>query len=385
VRVLAGLAALAAAACTTSTPGTGGCQLTRQAQLPGTPLTLLPAARLDTVGDGFMLSGLADDGTLRWAAVDGSGVLGEGHSLPLIKAPWLTFTSDAQPGDTLLLVSAVSNGPDAELHVTPIPSAGVAVAPAAGPALVVVSGAAPLPLAALASTRTGSNAVLAWADPAASRVKVLGLSPKGQPLGPPGEVSGDSVVACMAFVPGKKDLTLAFYEYANANARIPVLMIAELLADGTVDSTLQIALDGHAASCPRLIATDAGYAFVFQDSQGSWLSTYHTGDNHTTTVPFAPALDFGGPAKQPSFGGLAMAGADLAVIFSRPSSAELWRVTEAGSRVGVLQFPSTAGNLGQVSTQLVRGGLVGTYADYMGGALGVGAGGGRVFLGAACL
>jgi hypothetical protein len=389
VGILAALAAAFAAACTNNSPGPGGCRFTQQAELPGTPLTLIPDARLDTVGDGFMLSGLDADGTtLRWAAVDGAGAMGQEHSLPLTGSgagSLLTFTTDKQPGDTMLLGTAVSKGADAELHVTAVPAAGASALPAPGPALALVAAAAPLPLAALASTRTGSPAVLAWADPGAGDVKALWLSPAGQPIGAPVEVSADRVVACMAFVPGKQDLTLAYYTYPDAKARVPVLFIAELLADGTVGPTLQIVVDGHAASCPRLIATDAGYAFVFQDSQGSWLASYRTDSNRTTIVPFAPAVDFGGAAQQPSLAGLATAGADYAVVFSRAVSGELWRVSGAGTQEGVLSFPSAQASFGQVSTQPLSGGLAATYADYTAGPRGAGTGGVRIFLGTTCL
>ena len=73
--VAVGLAALAvgSAACQADV-GDAGCQLTRQVTLAGTPLTLLPDARLDQVGDGYFLLG-SDGSTVRWAALSADGTL----------------------------------------------------------------------------------------------------------------------------------------------------------------------------------------------------------------------------------------------------------------------------------------------------------------------
>jgi hypothetical protein len=382
-------ASVLGAACTASNTGTGGCSFTQQAELPATPLTLLPDARLDTVADGFMLSGVTDQGmTVRWAAVDGSGAMGQEQALSLPTSGdgrWLTFTSDKQPGDTLLLVSAVAKFPDAELQISAVPSSGAPAAPPPASTLTVVQGAAPYPLAALASTRTGSNAVLAWVDPIDVDVKVLGLSPAGQALGAPSEVGPGRNAACLAFVPGKKDLTLTYYRYADPKSRIPTLVIVELLANGAVAATQEIVLDGHPADCPRLIGTDAGYTFGFHDAQGLWLAVFRSDYNHAEVVPVAAALDFGGASRQPALAGLAAAGADYALVLSRDDLAQLWRVSSLGSVLGVLPFPTKKQRFGQVSTQVAAGGLTATYADYTAGDLYAGTDGKRNFLGATCL
>jgi hypothetical protein len=384
--LFAGLGAALAGACTTSTAGTGGCQTTRQAELPATPLTMLPAARLDTVGDGYMLSGVTDRGTtIRWAAVDGAGAMGQEQTMALAAAaggPWLTFTSDKQPGDTLLVAQAIAKGADAELRVTAVPSGGAATPPPGAPLAVVTGAAGGAPLAALAATRTGSSAVLAWVDPALG-VRLLGLSPAGQGLGTPVDLGAAPVVACVGFAPGKKELTLIYYRYPDRTSRIPTLVITELTGGGAVDSTLELQLDSHDALCPQLIATSDGYALAFQDAQGGWLGVYRAATNRVSFSPFVAALDFGGGDLQPPLAGLMTAGADYGVVFSRTSGGELWRVGATGSRLGVLRFPA-AGTVGDVSTQLVAGGIAATYADYTSFEGGVGTDGKRIFLSATC-
>ena len=152
-----------------------------------------------------------------------------------------------------------------------------------------------------------------------------------------------------------------------------------------VDSTLELVLDSHDARCPQVIGTPDGYAVAFQDAQGGWLGTYRASTNRVSFFPFVEALAFGGDSLQPPLSGLMTAATDYAVVFSRAQDGELWRISPTGSRVGVLTFPSAMGNVGAVSTQLVPGGLVATYADYTSVDAGVGVDGKRIFLGATCL
>jgi hypothetical protein len=387
--VLAGLGSALAGACTTSSTGTGGCQINRQAEMPATPLTLLPDARLDTVGDGYMLSGVPDHTTVRWAAIDSAGAMGQEHQLAVAEAPggpWRAFTSGQQPGDTLLVAQAIAKGADAELRVTTVPSGGAPTPPPApGAALATVAGAAGgAPLVALAANRTGSSAVLTWVDPTAG-VRALGLTPAGVAVGTAVDLGMAPVVACLGFVPGKKDLTVIYYRYPDATSRIPTLVINELTGGGAVDSTLELVLDSHDARCPQVIATPEGYALAFQDAQGGWLGVYRASNNRVSFFPFVEALAFGGGDLQPPLSGLMTAGTDYAVVFSRSHGGELWRIGPTGSRLGVLPFPTAGGHVGDVSTQLVSAGIVGSYADYTGFDAGVGAAGKRIFLGATCL
>jgi hypothetical protein len=393
-----GLVVVSGAGCQTGDAGAAGCQVSRQAVLPGTPLTLLAHARLDRVGDGFMLSGVDDDRvTVRWAALDGAGAMGPEQQLVVPSAaggPWLVFTSLQQPGDTALVAQArpAANATDAELRVIAVPTTG-APTPAPGPVLAVIPAALAggvSPVVAFAASRSGGHAVLAWADPAGRGVETLTLSASGQAMGVPVLLDDPAPrFDCLAFAPGKSDLTLVYYRYADAVTHIPTMVITELVETGSVDNTvgpLGLTLESHAARCPRLAPTEAGYALAFQDLEGAWLGTYVTSTNQLALDPFAAAVTFGSADLQPPLVALTPMGADYAVVFARVHAGELWRLDGHGvRRPGVLTFPSAQGNLGDISTQAATGTLQATYADYTSLDAGVGAAGQRYFLGATCL
>src|SRR5438045_8949868 len=91
--------ALAAAACQAEV-GDAGCQLTRQVTLAGTPLTLLPDARLDQVGNGYFLLG-SDGNNVRWAAVSADGTLSGEEAQPLppgVTSAYYAAAGVAKPG-----------------------------------------------------------------------------------------------------------------------------------------------------------------------------------------------------------------------------------------------------------------------------------------------
>jgi hypothetical protein len=387
---------LGLAACQSSDSGTGGCQLSQQTILPGTPLTLLPDARLDRAGDGFVLLGVdADRATIRWATLDpAAGQLGTERALPLpggvpAGGPWLAVIGAQPPNDSVLIASArvAANGSDAEILVASVPVDDGAFNPGDQPVAVIPGGFAggATPTVALAASRPGVRAALAWLDPAASSVKLLWLSALGQAVGTPVDIDTAPALACLAFGPGQRDLTLVHYKYADTTTRIPTMEITELLETGTVDGTLDLAFESHEAGCPLLVPTDAGYALAFQDQVGSWLGIYLTQGNRLTLSPFAAAVAFGGAYLQPPMVGLTPMGIDYAVLFDRVRSGELWRMAPGGARKGVLVFPSMQGTIGGISTQPAPGALTATYADYTSVDAGVGTAGQRFFLTASCL
>src|SRR5438270_11846270 len=101
------LAAVAAAGCQADL-GTAGCQITKQTTVPGTPLTLLPDARLDVIGAGYALIGY-DPGAnaVRWA-MGSEGALGTEHAFGLpagVMNPVFAMagTPTGAPGDTVLI------------------------------------------------------------------------------------------------------------------------------------------------------------------------------------------------------------------------------------------------------------------------------------------
>jgi hypothetical protein len=368
--------AAALAGCQSGDPILDSCQMSKQAVVPGSPLSLLPHARLDRVGSGFALTGAdGTGGTVRWATFDpAAGALGPEHELPLIAGaagPWLVIASEKSTGDTLLVAEAVvaPNGTDAELHVVAVPSASpAAAAPPLGPALAVVPGGfagGAKPIVALGASRTGPHAVLAWIDPsnaAAPAVTMLALSAAGEPIGNPVVVDSAPALGCLAFAPGNDAFTLTYHTYADAKTRTPHFLIKELHDAGDVDSSLELLLDSHAASCPLLTPTAAGYAIAFQDVEGDWLGVYDGATSFLTLNAFAAAVAFDGVA--PALAGLAPAGGDFAVLVDRGRGGELWRLTSGGSkRTGHLPLPTSGGVTGPISSQPDSGSLTATYAE----------------------
>jgi hypothetical protein len=390
--------ALCAAACQGGEVGTAGCETTLSVSVAASPLTLLASARLDRVATGLALTGVDLNGaTVRWARVDAAaGALGAEQSLTVPvggAGPWLALTSDKSPGDTVLVAEAqvAANGADAELHVIAAPAtASSATAPALGPVLAVIPGAfagGASPSVALAASRSGPYAVLAWIDPAAGAVTTLNLSAAGEPIGDkPTVLDTAAAFGCLAFVPGKGAFTLGYHSYADTKTRIPTFVITDLFDGGSSSpSTLSLLLDAHAAGCPQVTPTDGGYAIAFQDGEGSWLGAYDDTTKYFTISPFAPAAAFGGAALQPSLVGIATMGTDFAVAVAGPHGGELWRIEPSGGRrSGRVIFPSMLGDVGGISTQPSAGSLMATYADYSSRQAGVGTAGQRFFLGVSC-
>jgi len=394
VALLSTLATLATAGCQTSNTSISGCAIAADVAVPGTALTLLPHARLDRLGAGFALLGAdADGATARWATFDPTaGSLGAEASAPLPSAaagPWLALASGKSSGDTLLAAFVVPRGNDAELHMAVVPTATPpAAAPPVGPVYAVSAGAlanGAKPMVALGASRAGPHAVLAWVDPTAGAVMKLLLSAGGEPIGTPTMVEAAPRFACLGFAPGKSALTLVYHKYADATTKTPHYVINELRDTGELDGSLELILDGHAAGCPQLTPTDAGYAVAFQDDEASWLGVYDDGSGFLTINPFVAAVSFGGAALQPPLSGLAPAGADFEVLLDRAHGGELWRVTATGGRrSGHLALPSAQGTTGDISSLPDSGVLTATYADYTAVASGVGTAGQRYFVTLAC-
>ena len=353
-------------------------------------LTLLPHAQLQSLGTSFALLG-ADAGgaTARWATFDATaGALGAEASAPLptgAAGPWLALASGKAPGDTLLSAFAVPQGDDAELHMAVIGTAAPATAPSAGPVYAVSHGAlanGAAPMVALAASRSGPHAVLAWVDVTAGAVMKLLLSAGGEPIGTPTMVEAAPRFACLGFAPGKSALTLVYHKYADATTKTPHDVIRELRDTGELDSSLELILGNRAATCPQLTPTDAGYAIAFQDDEASWLGVYDDSSGGFSIDPFVAAVSFGGPSAQPPLAGLAPAGSDFEVLFDRGHGGELWRVTSSGGRrTGSIALPSVQGTIGDISSWPNSGVMTATYTDYSDAA---GTAGQRHFVRLAC-
>ncbi len=394
IRLAALAAAALAAGCQGADPTIDGCQISQEAAVPGSPLTLLSDAQLERVGDGFALLGADADGqTLRWAMFDPTaGALGPESSAPMIAGaagPWLTLANDKAPGDTLLAATVFPQGNDAELHLTVVNTAAPPMtAPAVGPVYAVSSGAlanGAAPSVAIGASSAGPHAMLAWVDPTAGAVMALVLSAGGEPIGTPTTIDTAPAFACLAFAPGKSAMTLVYHKYADATTKVPDFVIKELRDGGDLDSTLELELDSHAAGCPQLTPTDKGYAIAFQDGEASWLGVYDDSTTFLSLNPFAAAVSFGGASLQPPLVGLAPVGTDFAVLLDRLHGGELWRLSPGGARrSGRLALPSAQGTIGGISSLPDPGTIASTYADYTSVVGGVGTAGQRYFLRTTC-
>ena len=245
-----GLAALAvgAGACQADV-GDAGCQLTRQVTLAGTPLTLLPDARLDQVGDRYFLLG-SDGSNVRWAAVSADGVLTGEAAQPLppgVTSAYFAVAGVAAPGDTVLvgyLGTDAASG-SGGLAVIAFPADG---SPPAAPASTIVTFPGGIPAAssvAMISSRNGMNAGLAWIDDVSGQVMVTTVNGPGMRTGAPVATSSSSgpPFSCLGFSPGKDDLTVVYYAGTTSLAnQLPGWVIAEANDAGSVDSTTVLGL-----------------------------------------------------------------------------------------------------------------------------------------------
>jgi hypothetical protein len=340
----------------------------------------------------------ADAAALRWAALSGTaGQLGPERSAT-VDSPraglWYGVAGAQAPADTVLAAVGLkaANGVDQEIHVVPLPADGSA-GPASSPVLATVPGGAVAgarPLVAMASSRLGMTAALAWVDPASRSLMLAVLGGSGDPVVSPRAVDTAPAFGCVGFQPGKAELTLAYYKYADATSvpESPTFGLAEIHENGSIDSTLTLMLPSKDAACPLLTPTaDGGYALAWQDSIGTWLSVYDPGTNIVSMEPVAGAVTFGGADLQPPLAGFGPVGTDYVIVFAKLRAAELWRLdgNTGAPRRGTLGFPSLQGNLGAISSLPVAGSLHATYADYSAVDADVGTDGQRYLISVSCL
>jgi hypothetical protein len=376
--------------------GDAGCQITQEVTLAGTaltPLTLLDNARLDQVGSGYFLLG-SDQTTVRWGALGADGTLSgeQAFALPSgVTQAYYAVAGAQTPGDTVLIAYLATDAAsgDGELALVAVPAGSPTSAGPATPILTFPGGAPAAKSVAMLSSRKGMNAGLAWVDDTTGVVRVATVNAAGMLTGTPVVTSMSAMpnFSCLAFSPGKDDLTVVYYsDQTNLGqaGTAPGWVIAETSETGSVDSTTLLAF-GHPGTCALVTPTQVGYSLVWQDTQGGWLAVYTAGaSTQPAPYPFAPADSFGGANLQPPFVGLAPFGTDYGVLLARSLDVELWRIDEMGNRrPGAVIFPSINSVLGTVSALPVNG-LVATYADYTSPAGVTPVTGGRVFLNAAC-
>jgi hypothetical protein len=354
----------------------------------------LADARLDRIGDGFLLLG-ADKDVVRWVSIDGQRNAGKEQSAAVPAArklgPWFAAAGRNTPGDTILIVygTVAANGTDLDLMVVAAVADGSA-APGPAVAVTTIVGGAKIgaaPQIALGTSQSGMRAGLAWTAPGSDALTALMLGGDAQGVGASFPVdTATARVGCVGFVPGKDDLSLAYYRYQSDSDTQPVWVIAETHESGMITSTLALDLLDQSPSCPLLVSTSGGYALAWQNAAGSTLGTYVFVGNSFAAHLFAGAVEFGGPTLQPPLAGLGLAGNDFAVVVARVGAGQVWRVSAEGARVsGALVFPSESGNLGTISSVPVTGALFSTYADYPAGATTSASSGQRYLVETTCL
>jgi len=387
---LVGLGGLVALACQTSSQPSS-CDFQEQVAEPASPLTLLSTARLDRVSNGFLLMG-SDPPLVRWAPVDERGTVGAEASArlpPMTSGPWFAAAGRSVPGDTVLIAyGSASTGGMVDIQVMAVPvNGGTPVTTALGVKLPDPSSPSGA-LVAMGSSRDGLHAGLAWTIPGQPQVNVQLLGSDGTALGTPlAQPSSTTApqVPCLSFVNGKNNLAVGFLTQVSTADPNPSWTLVEVSDDGGLDHFVTFHLGTVSPTCPLSAATTGGYVTVWQNQLGSWIGTYDTGTNILTSHLFAGAVTFGGADAQPPLAGVgAVAGGDYAVVLAQPGAADAWRVDSLG-KVGTdpVIFPSTAGQMGQISTVSLSGAVYATYADYTSSST-VGTDGERIFLKVTC-
>jgi hypothetical protein len=388
--------ALLVTGCQGADVGDAGCQLTTQVVLPGTPLTLLADARLDPIGAGYVLIG-SDTSSVRWAALDANGTMGAEQALPLpsgVSSPIYAVAGVNAPADSVLIgyLTPATNGVDADLRFIVAPADGSAPGVAGAPVLTLAGAAnGPPPLMAFTSSRSGMAAGLAWADVASGQLFYAAVTGAGAFAGTPVSVdaqAGD--LTCLLFGSGSGPFTLQYlHDSPAATSPIWVTVAADDGGSLTSRVTLSLPSGKHPTTCAVATPAGTGWALVWQDTSGSWLSSYSpsptAGSGLVQSYGFAPATDFGGPDVQPPLVGLSPFGLDFGVLLARPRDVEMWRIDAMGNRhPGALVFPSLQDNFGEVSaTPTADGKLAVTYADFTSSSA-TPATGRRLFVNAAC-
>ena len=387
---LAGLGLALPACQTDSHPST--CDFQEQVAQPASPLTLLSGARLDRVGNGFLLIG-SDPPLVRWAPVDERGTLGAEASVQMPAmtfGPWFAAAGGSTPGDTVLIAygGPASTAGLVDVQVMAVPVAGGT--PVTTDTMVTLPAPASpnLALVAMRSGRLGTRAGFAWTVPGQPQINVLSLGGDGRPQGPPLVQPASTTapqVGCLSFFNGKDDLAVGYLTQVSITDPNPTWALLEVRDDGGLDGSVTFRLGTVNPTCPLSAATTGGYVTTWQNQLGSWIGVYDAASNLLTSNLFAGAVTFGGADAQPPLAGVgAVAGGDYAVVLAAPGAAEAWRV-DAGGQVGTnpVIFPSAIGQMGQISTISSSGAVYATYADYTSSS-GMAAAGQRFFVKVTC-
>jgi hypothetical protein len=344
-----------------------GCVL-EQHPLPGTALTLLPDARLDAVGDAFVLLGTDAGGAkVRWVLVGRAGSLGSEHEIDVPEhqaGPWFAMAGSATPMDRLIVAyvapGSATNGM-ADLMTFAVQFDGTL------PTVPMVAGRVAVGVGArvtMASGREGMHAGIAWGTAGTTSLTARILDGDGRPVGADLALGTVDAFDCLRFLPGKGDLTIGYVDQSGTPP-MPVFQATEITPAGTTQTPFRLQVGKELPECVDIAPADAAYGVawhtegigfsfgVFQPTQASFPSRMFLGD-----IRFLPA-------KAPPLGGVGWMGKHYAIGFARPGGAEVRVVDAMANEVGKLPvFPSAIGHTGTLSTQPVGTALYATYADY---------------------
>jgi len=358
------LALAAASGCGGGDGMTTTCVLD-QHPIAGSPLTLLPDARLDAVGDHFVLLG-SDETMVRWATLSQTGTLGAEHEIQVPEhdaGPWFAVAGSAVPGDRLI-VAYVAKGAGTgmgDLMTFAVQSDGTLPMDAAAAGKISLGAGVRV---TMASARGGMRAGIAWGTTGSTSLAVRLLDGDGRVAGdlPLGTVGAFD---CLRFLPGKGDLTVGYLD-ESGTPPVPVFTATEIAASGAAQTPFRLQVGREIPECVDMTPAETGYGLAWH-TEGIGFSFGVFDPAKSNSFPsrmFLGDVRFL-PAKAPPLGGLGWMGKNYAIGFARTEGAEIRLIDAAGNEVGKLPvFPSTAGHTGTLSTQPVGTALYATYADY---------------------
>ncbi len=359
-----GALALVGAGCSDELPASN-C-LIEKYRIDGTPLTLLPDARLDRVGAGFVLLG-SDGDNVRWASLGTDGVIGAERAVTVpahVGQPWFAVAGINGPMDHVVVAFVPAGSPPTgAVDLMTFSVAFDSPMPSPPAVLGQIPAAAQV---AMGSGRGGMHAGLAWAVPGGSNVSARILGGDGRTIG------SDLVLAdagafgnCLRFSPGKGDLTVGYVDMSGVPPA-PKFRAIEISAAGTAQPAFSLQVGTEPPGCVELAPTDTGYGVAWHsDRIGTFFGVYEPAIMQFPTHLILGDVLISPEAGPMNLGGLGWMGKQYGVVFTRATGAEVWPFDALGQRKGSLPvFPSAVGHTGSVSTQPVDRVLYATYADY---------------------
>jgi hypothetical protein len=360
--LVAGLmvAAIAGIGCTND-PVQSNCAIEPHVIDP-TVLTLLPDARLDRVGDGFVLFG-TDGNKVYWASLDTNGAIGDQREYMVPSHAgqiWFAAAGTTAPMDHVL-VAYVSPSP-AVMGMVDLMAVSVGF-DGTMPTLPIVTGQIPATAnVAMSSGRGGMHAGVTWGVQGTSKIAARILGGDGQVIGSDLALGTVGDFDCLRFSPGKGDLTVGYVDLSGTPP-VPRFVGTEISPAGSVQPAFTLSIGKELPGCVELVPADTGYGVAWHAAKiGTSFAVY---DPASPQFPNHLVLADVRVPVPPGLGGLGWMGKSFALVFAHETGAEVWPIDAMGLRQGTLPvFPSSVGHTGTLSTQPVGNALYATYADY---------------------